>query len=615
MKPVTPRLLTYVTLLALATASAAVAQNDECATAIPLTLGVPLPFDTSIGTLSAPTWTCDPSTAPDLWYSVTAPGTGSLTVDVCGSGFDTMIEVFTGTCASLSYLICSDDACGLASRVQFAVTPGATFLFRVGGFGTAMGTGAVTATHTPGAGGNDDCTGATPLALNTPVSYDTTGTSTSSPTWPCAGNGGPDLWYSYTAAATGDLRVTTCGSSYDSALELFTGGCGGLVSIACNDDVCGMQAQITWAATAGTSYLIRVGGWNSAMGLGTLLLEVPPAPGLYIVSNLPGTWIDISATGTPLSLEDDGEVDVATTLGNTLLPAGIARVGSNGGVRFNGVGLSIPGPNAVIPAGNVFGGDQTLLPFWDDIDTNFGQVGEIYVGETQGRFIVQWQNVGFFNAAATERATFQIQVPTSGPAFAQYLYQDVSGARAANGGSATIGYQAGGIQNDVQWSFNQAGAVADGTVLTLLPVGAGGVGASYCAANANSTGQTGRIAGSGSGSVASNDLTLTADRLPNNAFGYFLTSTVQAFIANPAGSQGNLCLGGQIGRYTGPGQIKNSGTTGAFALLLDLTQTPTPTGFVSVTAGQTRYFQSWHRDAVGGNATSNFTNGLAVTFN
>jgi hypothetical protein len=43
------------------------------------------------------------------------------------------------------------------------------------------------------------------------------------------------------------------------------------------------------------------------------------------------------------------------------------------------------------------------------------------------------------------------------------------------------------------------------------------------------------------------------------------------------GSLGVLCLGGSIGRYVGPGQIQNTGGTGAFCLLLDLTQTPTPT--------------------------------------
>ncbi|MEZ6016391.1 MAG: hypothetical protein R3F49_14835 [Planctomycetota bacterium] len=606
--------LTRTAIAALATAGVAAAQNDECATAIALSFGVPTLFDTSVGTLSAPAWTCDPSTAPDLWYTVTAPGAGSITVDICGSSFDTMLEVFTGTCGNLTYLICSDDACGLSSRVQFGVTTGTTYTFRVGGFGTAMGIGNVTATYTMGAGGNDDCTGATPLTLNAPIVFDTLSASTSAPNWTCAGNGGPDLWYSYTATANGELRVSTCGSSYDTALEVFSGNCGNPALIACNDDVCAQQAQVTWTATSGTSYLIRVGGYNGLSGLGTVLLEVPPPAGVELVSNVAGTWIDISGTGTALGLDDDEEIDILTTLGNSLLPAGVARVGSNGGVRFGGVGTNMIAVNTAIPNGLVFAGDQTLLPFWDDVNTALGTVGDIYWQETQGRLIIQWADVGFYNGAATDRASFQIQVPATGAYFAQFLYQDVSGARANNGGSATIGYQAGGVENDVQWSFNQAGAVMDGTVLTLLPIGAGGVGTNFCVANANSTGQTGRIAGSGSASVAANGLTLSADQLPNNAFGFFLTSTTQSFVANPAGSQGNLCLGGSIGRYVGAGQIKNTGATGAFSLALDLTQTPTPTGFVSVTVGQTRYFQAWHRDVAAGAATSNFTNGLAVTF-
>ena len=85
-------------------------------------------------------------------------------------------------------------------------------------------------------------------------------------------------------------------------------------------------------------------------------------------------------------------------------------------------------------------------------------------------------------------------------------------------------------------------------------------------------------------------------------------------MANPGGSDGNLCLGGSIGRYVGPGQIVNSGATGSFTLPLDLTQTPTPTGLVAIAAGETWNFQAWHRDAVGGFATSNFTDGLAVQF-
>ncbi len=103
--------------------------------------------------------------------------------------------------------------------------------------------------------------------------------------------------------------------------------------------------------------------------------------------------------------------------------------------------------------------------------------------------------------------------------------------------------------------------------------------------------------------------------MPLNAFGYFLTSSIQAAVPNPGGSAGVLCLGGQIGRYVGPGQIRNSGLTGAISLVLNLTRTPTPVGFVSVMVGETRNFQAWHRDSTaGGVATSNFTDGLRVTF-
>ncbi len=144
---------------------------------------------------------------------------------------------------------------------------------------------------------------------------------------------------------------------------------------------------------------------------------------------------------------------------------------------------------------------------------------------------------------------------------------------------------------------------------------AGGINTNYCGpAVPNSTGASGTIAGFGSTSIAANDVTLVANALPTNAFGFFLTSRTQGLIQNPGGSQGNLCLAGSIGRYVGPGQIKNSGTTGSFSLALNLVNTPTPSGFVSVAAGETWYFQAWHRDSVGGLATSNFTDGMSIGF-
>ena len=138
-----------------------------------------------------------------------------------------------------------------------------------------------------------------------------------------------------------------------------------------------------------------------------------------------------------------------------------------------------------------------------------------------------------------------------------------------------------------------------------------GVGVNFCAANVNSTGVAARIAGTGSASVAANNLGLVCTRMPLNAAGYFLTSTTQGFTANPGGSAGNLCLGGAIGRYSP--QVMNSGATGSISLSVELGALPTPTGPVAGAVGQTWSFQCWYRDTVGGSATSNFSNGVAVT--
>ncbi|MEM9379636.1 MAG: hypothetical protein AAGB93_06755 [Planctomycetota bacterium] len=144
--------------------------------------------------------------------------------------------------------------------------------------------------------------------------------------------------------------------------------------------------------------------------------------------------------------------------------------------------------------------------------------------------------------------------------------------------------------------------------------GGGGFGVPYCNAAPNSTGVAGTTRGTGSTVASANNVTLEAASLPTNAFGFFLTSQSQGFVQMPGGSSGNLCLGGNIGRYVGSGQILNSGNNGMFVLQLDLTQTPTPNGLVSVQAGETWNFTAWFRDSVGGTATSNFTDGLSVAF-
>ncbi|MEZ6015923.1 MAG: hypothetical protein R3F49_12465 [Planctomycetota bacterium] len=158
--------------------------------------------------------------------------------------------------------------------------------------------------------------------------------------------------------------------------------------------------------------------------------------------------------------------------------------------------------------------------------------------------------------------------------------------------------------------------VSDGAMGSIVTVRPGQLGASYCAANTNSTGVAAAISASGSTRVARNNVILECGSMPNNSFAFFLTSTTRGLVANPGGSLGDLCLGGAIGRYVGPGQIKNAGTTGAVTLTLDLTMHPTPNGLITVVAGQTWNFQCWYRDVTpGGSAASNFSDGLEIAFN
>ncbi len=137
---------------------------------------------------------------------------------------------------------------------------------------------------------------------------------------------------------------------------------------------------------------------------------------------------------------------------------------------------------------------------------------------------------------------------------------------------------------------------------------------SYCgSAVGNSSGFSAVMSMTGSRVVASNDFSLHATGLPVGQFGYFLNSMGRAYVANPGGSQGNLCLGGgaSIGRHHA--SLQNSGATGTMDFTLDLTDVPTSTGSTAIQAGETWNFQCWFRDQNPGN-TSNFSDGLSVLF-
>lgn len=131
----------------------------------------------------------------------------------------------------------------------------------------------------------------------------------------------------------------------------------------------------------------------------------------------------------------------------------------------------------------------------------------------------------------------------------------------------------------------------------------------YCQANPNSTGGPGLISAMGSTRLQDNNLELIASGLPSGEFAFFVASRTQGFVNSPGGSQGALCISGDIARFaTQIGQV----TAGQFSIQVDLNAIPLNPQ-TSLQPGESLNFQCWHRDSNPG-TTSNLTNGLSVVF-
>jgi len=149
--------------------SAAPPTNDACSTA--KIVGA-TPYEDSILTFAATSGTEDSSlcgctlNGRSVWYRYNAPVNATLTVSTAGSNYDTVVDVFSGTCGSKQELDCSDDGAfpSHTSSLTMAACGGTAYLFEVTAY-CATGSGSLNlhVSTTPGApdsdgDGVDDCT-------------------------------------------------------------------------------------------------------------------------------------------------------------------------------------------------------------------------------------------------------------------------------------------------------------------------------------------------------------------------------------------------------------------------------------------------------------------------
>ncbi len=360
----------------------------------------------------------------------------------------------------------------------------------------------------------------------------------------------------------------------------------------------GYLASFSSAVSADGSTVV---GSLGNLGPGQRAFRWTAAGGMQDLGVLPGYL-----STTPVAVSADGGVVVgSTTLANGSWHAflwtaagGVQDLGKLGGITSSAGAVSADGG---IVAGNVRFADGRVHAFRWTAAGGMQDLGCLPNGIQSLAFGISGD--GRVVAAGTLQAI--------GGGVARVFRWTLTG------GLQFPGVGVHGVTEDYTWAVSPDGSVVVGdSDSRAFRIQSSILGETYCRPTVeNSTGCGGVVLANGDPRLATGALELTATLLPQNSFGFFLTSQAQGNVVSAGGSDGTLCLGGSIGRFVGPGQVMNSGVSGSFTMTVDLNAVPaaTPTGVTAVQPGETWNFQCWHRD-VNPTATSNFTDAVSITF-
>jgi hypothetical protein len=240
----------------------------------------------------------------------------------------------------------------------------------------------------------DNCSNAKPIGDEEYLPFDTTLATFDGPGY-CMES--PNIWYTYTATKTGNVTVSLCYSDFeglndfddtkdfDTKLAIYRGvNCFPSQSdlIECNDDFCGLQSEITFAANAGSRYLIEVGGFSEMTGKGVISVRsegVTPTKALDL-GDAPDSTNNFSASmaaypkGGPLGVRAGYPTVFNDGSGQGpygpvhLNPLAVAHLG---GTITNeaeaDIGIDQDGVNNIVPLGKLSdmdqGDDGVIFPF------------------------------------------------------------------------------------------------------------------------------------------------------------------------------------------------------------------------------------------------------------
>jgi hypothetical protein len=274
--------------------------NINCATAIPLTVGTPdctEPFSgTTFDAGNSGEGSCDLwgglSYAEDVWFTFEVPFTGELDVDILKSNYySSVLEVLSGTCGNLTSLSCTESFL-IEDRIALSnLPPGETLYLKLWSDDANGMFYDICASYRLAP--NNDCMDAMFIPVQELPCFSGTqitnrGTSHSG-LGECSLGGGTenakDVWFKTVVPPSGKLVVKTLPNPEftgitNSVIEVFTGNCMQLNSIACTDAFGGLgHATLELdGQIPGDTLTIRVWEFNSDESgeFGICVFEYPP---------------------------------------------------------------------------------------------------------------------------------------------------------------------------------------------------------------------------------------------------------------------------------------------------------------------------------------------------
>ncbi|MDO8545015.1 MAG: S8 family serine peptidase [Opitutaceae bacterium] len=239
-----------------------------------------------------------------LWWQWTASSSGAATLSTRGSGYDTVVAVYTGTALNQLTLVGANDDFGgdPSSSVTFVAELGATYQFAVSGKNGAAGPTRVNFGTSPA---NDDFANATVLA--SAESLQATGTNVHATMQSGEARltetaDGASVWYRWTAPRAGRFQVAAFSTVSDVVLGVYTGSSVSALSLVTSSDDTGVDGAnsdslCTFQAAAGTVYAFKVDS-KSPLQSGPFVLSLTDSKWQFVTEGAVSGSPAVGADGT-----------------------------------------------------------------------------------------------------------------------------------------------------------------------------------------------------------------------------------------------------------------------------------------------------------------------------